>query len=144
LNKNDKRNARIFALKMAYAYEMTKNNDSLSENINIESESDDFSEEILNYGKELVDIYIENVQEFDKQIVSKSSNWDISRIAFIDRIIIRLALSEMFYIDHVPEKVSIVEAVEIAKLYSTDDSSSFINGILDSIYNEKIKTSKSC
>ena len=144
MNKNDKRNARIFALKMAYAYEMTKNNDSLSENINIESESDDFSEEILNYGKELVDIYIENVQEFDKQIVSKSSNWDISRIAFIDRIIIRLALSEMFYIDHVPEKVSIVEAVEIAKLYSTDDSSSFINGILDSIYNEKIKTSKSC
>ena len=144
MNKNDKRNARIFALKMAYAYEMTKNNDSLPENINIESESDDFSEEILNYGKELVDIYIENVQEFDKQIVSKSSNWDISRIAFIDRIIIRLALSEMFYIDHVPEKVSIVEAVEIAKLYSTDDSSSFINGILDSIYNEKIKTSKSC
>ena len=123
---------------------MTKNNDSLSDNINIESESNDFSEEILNYGKELVDIYIENVQEFDKQIVSKSSNWDISRIAFIDRIIIRLALSEMFYIDHVPEKVSIVEAVEIAKLYSTDDSSSFINGILDSIYNEKIKTSKSC
>ena len=144
MNKNDKRNARIFALKMAYAYEMTKNNDSLSDNINIESESSDFSEEILNYGKELVDIYIENVQEFDKQIVSKSSNWDISRIAFIDRIIIRLALSEMFYIDHVPEKVSIVEAVEIAKLYSTDDSSSFINGILDSIYNEKIKTSKSC
>ena len=144
MNKNDKRNARIFALKMAYAYEMTKNNDSLSDNINIESESDDFSEEILNYGKELVDIYIENVQEFDKQNVSKSSNWDISRIAFIDRIIIRLALSEMFYIDDVPEKVSIVEAVEIAKLYSTDDSSSFINGILDSIYNEKIKTSKSC
>lgn len=144
MNKNDKRNARIFALKMAYAYEMTKNNDSLSDNINIESESNDFSEEILNYGKELVDIYIENVQEFDKQIVSKSSNWDISRIAFIDRIIIRLALSEMFYIDHVPEKVSIVEAVEIAKLYSTDDSSSFINGILDSIYNEKIKTNKSC
>ena len=144
MNKNDKRTARIFALNMAYAYEMTKNNDSLSDNINIESESNDFSEEILNYGKELVDIYIENVQEFDKQIVSKSSNWDISRIAFIDRIIIRLALSEMFYIDHVPEKVSIVEAVEIAKLYSTDDSSSFINGILDSIYNEKIKTSKSC
>ena len=144
MNKNDKRNARIFALKMAYAYEMTKNNDSLPENINIESESDDFSEEILNYGKELVDIYIENVQEFDKQIVSKSSNWDISRIAFIDRIIIRHALSVMVYIDYVPEKVSIVEAVEIAKLYSTDDSSSFINGILDSIYNEKIKTSKSC
>ena len=142
MNKNEKRNARIFALKMAYAYEMTKNNDSSLDNINIENESNDPSKEILNYGKELVDIYIENVQEFDKWIVSKSSNWDISRIAFIDRIIIRLALSEMFYVAEVPEKVSIVEAVEIAKLYSTEDSSSFINGVLDSIYNEKIKINK--
>ena len=129
---------------MAYAYEMTKNNDSLANNINIDNDQDDSSQEILNYGNELVNIYMENIQEFDKWIVSKSSNWDISRIAFIDRIIIRLALSEMFYIDNVPEKVSIVEAVEIAKLYSTDDSSSFINGILDSIYNEKIKVNKSC
>ena len=145
MNKNEKRNARIFALKMAYAYEMTKNNDSLSnDNINIENDLDSHSEEILNYGNELVNIYIKNIEEFDEWIVSKSSNWDISRIAFIDRIIIRLALSEMFYIDQVPEKVSIVEAVEIAKLYSTDDSSSFINGVLDSIYNEKIKINKSC
>ncbi len=144
MNKNEKRNARVFALKMAYAYEMTKNNDSLADNINIDNDQDNSSEEILNYGNELVNIYMKNIQEFDKWIVSKSSNWDISRIAFIDRIIIRLALSEMFYIDNVPEKVSIVEAVEIAKLYSTDDSSSFINGILDSIYNEKIKVNKSC
>ena len=140
MNKNEKRNARIFALKMAYAYEMTKNKDSLLyNNINIENDLDNYSEEILNYGKELVNIYIENIKEFNNWIIDKSSNWDISRIAFIDRIIIRLALSEMFYFDEVPPKVSIVEAVEIAKLYSTEDSSSFINGILDSIYNEKNK-----
>ena len=140
MNKNEKRNARIFALKMAYAYEMTKNKDSLlANNINIENDLDNYSEEILNYGKELVNIYIENIKEFNNWIIDKSSNWDISRIAFIDRIIIRLALSEMFYFDEVPPKVSIVEAVEIAKLYSTEDSSSFINGILDSIYNEKNK-----
>ena len=140
MNKNEKRNARIFALKMAYAYEMTKNKDSLLyNNINIENDLYNYSEEILNCGKELVNIYIENIKEFNNWIIDKSSNWDISRIAFIDRIIIRLALSEMFYFDEVPPKVSIVEAVEIAKLYSTEDSSSFINGILDSIYNEKNK-----
>ena len=55
----------------------------------------------------------------------------------IDRIIIRLALSEIFYFDEIPGKVSIVEAVEISKEYSTKDSGSFINGILDSIYNDK-------
>jgi len=75
LNKNEKRNARIFALKMAYAYEMTKNNDSLSnDNINIENDLDSHSEEILNYGNELVNIYIKNIEEFDEWIVSKSSN----------------------------------------------------------------------
>ena len=58
-------------------------------------------------------------------------------MALIDRIIIKLALSEMLYFDDVPGKVSIVEAVEISKDYSTKDSSGFINGILDSIYNDK-------
>ena len=140
MDKKEKRNARIFALKMAYAYEMTKSEDSLLDsNINIENDSDSYSEEILTYGKELVNIYINNIKEFDNWIIDKSSNWDISRIAFIDKIIIRLALSEMFYFAEVPQKVSIVEAVEIAKLYSTEDSSSFINGILDSIYNDKNK-----
>ena len=51
----------------------------------------------------------------------------------------RIALVEMIYVDDVPPKVSIAEGVEIAKLFSTDDSSGFINGILDSVYNKKIK-----
>ena len=85
----------------------------------------------------IVDIYMKNAEKLDKLISSKSSNWDISRMALIDRIIIKLALSEMFYFDEVPGKVSIVEAVEISKEYSTKASSSFINGILDSIYNDK-------
>ena len=52
-------------------------------------------------------------------------------------MIIRLALTEILYFEDIPAKVSIVEAVEIAKEYSTEDSSSFINGILDSIYNKE-------
>jgi N utilization substance protein B len=58
------------------------------------------------------------------------------RIAIIDLLIIRLALTEMLYFEDIPAKVSIVEAVEISKEYSTDASSGFINGILDSIYNK--------
>ena len=50
-----------------------------------------------------------------------------------------MALAEMMYVDQVPPKVSIAEGVEIAKQFSTEDSSSFINGILDSVYNEIIK-----
>ena len=137
MNRQDKRKARVFALKMAYAYEMTNQKDSLvNGNIDIDESLGEESKDIKLYSKRIVDTCIGNIKDIDSLITSKSANWDINRIAFIDRIIIRLALSEMLYFDDVPPKVSIVEAVEISKEFSTKDSSRFINGILDSIYNE--------
>ena len=137
MDRNQKRKARIFALKMAYAYEMTSQDGSLVDaNINIDNSLNDQSEDIAIYSKKIVNTCVENIKDIDSLITSKSANWDINRIAFIDKIIIRLALTEMMYFDEVPPKVSIVEAVEISKEFSTKDSSSFINGILDSIYNE--------
>ncbi len=137
MDREQKRMARIFALKMAYAYEMTNQDDSLVDgNINIDNSLNDQSEDVVVYSKKIVNTCVENIKDIDSLITSKSSNWDINRIAFIDKIIIRLALTEMIYFDEVPPKVSIVEAVEISKEFSTKDSSSFINGILDSIYNE--------
>ncbi len=137
MNRQDKRKARVFALKMAYAYEMTNQKDSLVDvNIDIDQTLAEESKDITLYSKRIVDTCISNIKDIDSLITSKSANWDINRIAFIDRIIIRLALSEMLYFDDVPPKVSIVEAVEISKEFSTKDSSRFINGILDSIYNE--------
>ena len=137
MNRQDKRKARVFALKMAYAYEMTNQKDSLVDgNIDIDESLGEESKDIKLYSKRIVDTCISNIKDIDSLITSKSANWDINRIAFIDRIIIRLALSEMLSFDDVPPKVSIVEAVEISKEFSTKDSSRFINGILDSIYNE--------
>ena len=137
MDRDQKRKARIFALKMAYAYEMTNQDGSLVDgNINIDNSLNDQSEDIAIYSKKIVNTCVENIKDIDSLITSKSANWDINRIAFIDKIIIRLALTEMMYFDDVPPKVSIVEAVEISKEFSTKDSSSFINGILDSIYNE--------
>ena len=120
---------------MAYAYEMTQKKENLKD-IDIDNDKFKNMKEIKDYSLKLVDQCLNYTKELDDLIISKSSNWDISRIALIDRIIIRLALTEMLYFKDIPAKVSIVEAVEISKQYSTDDSSSFINGILDSIYNE--------
>ena len=137
MDREQKRMARIFALKMAYAYEMTNQDDSLVDgNINIDNSLNEQSEDVVVYSKKIVNTCVENIKDIDSLITSKSANWDINRIAFIDKIIIRLALTEMMYFDEVPPKVSIVEAVEISKEFSTKDSISFINGILDSIYNE--------
>jgi len=135
LDREEKRYARVCALKMSYAYEMTKNREILKD---IDLGENDFKNivSIRKYAMKLTNKCLDYNEELDDLIISKSSNWDISRIAIIDRIIIRLALTEMLYFDDIPAKVSIVEAVEISKEYSTDDSSSFINGILDSIYNK--------
>ena len=70
-------------------------------------------------------------------------NWSFERIALIDRILLRMGVSEIFYMDDIPPKVTISEMVEIAKVFSTKESSGFVNGILDSVLkesqNEKIK-----
>jgi N utilization substance protein B len=138
MDKKEKRFARECALKMSYAHQMTQS-DEIFEKINFNYEEFENSDEIHNYAIRLAKKSLKHCEKLDKLIISKSSNWDISRIAVIDRLIIRLALTEMIHFDEIPPKVSIVEAVEISKEFSTDDSASFINGILDSIYNKSIK-----
>ena len=81
---------------------------------------------------------------FDKEIISRSQNWDSSRITLMDKLILRLVMAEIMYIDHVPPKVSIAEGIEIAKTMSTEDSSAFVNGILDSFFNDWSKGIKEC
>ena len=72
-----------------------------------------------------------------KTISKYLENWEWSRVALLDQIILQMATAELFYIDDVPPKVTISEAIEIAQQYSTSDSSAFVNGILDTIYKEQ-------
>lgn len=102
------------------------------------SESNDVSEHIINIMKQ----YNEHKDEIKNQISECAIGWDIKRFIKIDRDILNIAVTELLYIKDVPIKVVIDEAVEIAKKYSTEDSSSFINGILGQIVkinNLKIK-----
>ena len=97
------------------------------------------SKDAINYGKKLHKIVIDNKNELDDLIETRSKNWSINRITLLDRLILRMSLAEMIYEKDVPPKVSISEGVEIAKYFSTDESGSFVNGILDSFYNDIIK-----
>ncbi len=76
---------------------------------------------------------VDSINEIDSIISKFSLNWKLPRIACVDRNILRIALFEMLYCEDVPNKVAINEAIEIAKKYGSDESSSFINGILDSV-----------
>ncbi len=79
---------------------------------------------------------IEHVDEIDQIIEQNSHNWEMERIAKVDHMILRMAIYELRWADDIPNKVSINEAVEIAKLYSTEKSPQFINGILGVICSE--------
>jgi len=138
MNKHDKRQARVLALKMIYSKEINADQKESSIAKDISKVNGKSSKEITEYAKKIFDLTFEKQDEMDKYIVEKSSNWDINRIGLIDKLIIRMSLAEMLYVNEVPPKVSIVEGVEIAKEYSTNDSGAFVNGILDSVYNEKI------
>ncbi len=78
----------------------------------------------------------------EQQVADHLVNWNIERVALLDRLILQMAISEIFFMDDVPPKVSISEAIEIAKQYSTEESSSFVNGILDAIFKAKIAADK--
>ena len=137
LTSKEKRQARIIALQAVYAHELSGSDlDDTCEFMM--DRGNPPSNNIINYGKQLSTLVFSHTVETDKLIKDRSKNWDFERITVIDKLILRMALVEMIYIDEVPHKVSIAEGVEIAKEFSTEDSSSFINGILDSIYNEMI------
>ena len=91
---------------------------------------------IQDYGVDLAKVTVKKYESLDKEIISRSKNWDSTRITLMDKLILRMVIAEIMYIEHVPPKVSIAEGIEIAKIMSTDDSSAFVNGILDSFYND--------
>ena len=74
--------------------------------------------------------------ELDAIIERFSSNWKVSRMSCVDRNIIRIAVYEILHCEDIPTKVSINEAIDVAKKYGTEESGAFINGILDSIRKE--------
>ncbi len=86
--------------------------------------------EVQNYTIEIAKKYKDHNKDIDAQIQKFSNGWDISRLVKIDKDILRIAITELLHIKETPIKVVVDEAVELAKKYSTDDSSSFVNGIL--------------
>ncbi len=88
-------------------------------------------EDDLDYFRELFRITAANDAEYEKVIAEKSKNWNIDRIALIDKVILKMALAEMTHFPSIPVKVTINEFIEISKNYSTPKSKQFVNGLLD-------------
>ncbi len=92
------------------------------------------SEEIRQFANELFTGTVERLPEIDPLIASHAENWNLHRMAVIDRNILRLGVFELLHLTDVPPKVSINEAIELAKRFGDSESGKFINGILDAIH----------
>ena len=135
-----RRKAREIALQAFYSYEFTQNDiEKIIEDVLLENDekvvSNDFTLELLKK-------CVENLEAIDECIKGKLENWDFRRIAIIDKIVLRLAITELLYFEDIPPKVTIDEAIEIAKKFSTEKSGSFVNGILNAIYKDLIQKGK--
>lgn len=88
------------------------------------------------FSRNLINKVIINRTELDDQIRKRVTNWEMDRIALIDKLLLRMGIAELLYFPDIPPKVTINEVIEIAKDYSTSNSGKFINGILDALLSE--------
>lgn len=131
---------REFALQILYQIDITHDSYEVSLNNFWEAHiEEDIKDEIRNFTGELVGGTIDNIEMIDVTIAKYATNWQLKRMAVIDRNILRMGCFELLLRDDIPPKVSINEAVELAKKYSGLPASKFVNGILDKIKLEKSK-----
>jgi N utilization substance protein B len=126
-----RRQTREKVLQVLYAHELSGEpivqimEEQLAE---LKPNRDDFE-----FAKALVHSVLQHVKEIDKIIKAKVMHWESDRIAVVDRMILRMGIAELLYFPDIPPKVTINEAIEIGKIFSTANSGRFINGVLDAI-----------
>ena len=124
--------ARECALKVLYQIDITKI--SVEEAAANYWESNPAEPDVVTFATGLVSGTIAHKESIDALLSKHADNWTIERMAVIDRNVLRLGAFELLHLDDVPSKVAINEAVELAKRYGGDESSKFVNGILDTIH----------
>ncbi len=133
----DRRKAREQALQLLYQMDLTCTdvNETLEKFLeNFKVRTDD-----LNFTSEIVFGVTEQREEIDKIIEQHAHNWKLARMAPIDRNLLRLAVFELLFSTATPARVIINEAIEIGKKFGSEQTASFINGILDAVYQTKQK-----
>lgn len=124
--------AREYALQILYAVDITKD-DPVSCTERFWGSSDESSGEVKAFTSEIVLGVCDKKKDIDRLISKYATNWQLDRMAVIDRNVLRLATYELLFREDIPPKVSINEAIDIAKKFGGNDSGKFVNGVLDKI-----------
>lgn len=127
-----RKRARIGAMQALFSMDI--NDDFSTDKLDLFMENHEFQGDEVDYIKRTVPDILDKLDLVDETIEKNLKGWTMARLAKVDRQILRIAVYEFLYKDDIPEEVSINEAVEIARLYSSDEAPKFINGILGTIY----------
>ncbi|MDP8236004.1 MAG: transcription antitermination factor NusB [Candidatus Erginobacter occultus] len=133
-----RRQARELAIQFLYGYEL--NRKEKEEALEEFRAGRRLPEPVRRFAGELIEGVLERLEEIDVRLTAHARNWKLDRMAVVDKQILRLALYELYYREDIPSLVTINEAVEIAKEFSTPQSGRFVNGILDRIREELEET----
>lgn len=137
----NRRTARETVMTALYALELS--NDSLEHIIEtVLKKRLSSDEQLLDFAEKLFLRTVRDKKQLDEIISGFVTNWDIKRIASIDRCVLRMGLAEMMTFEDIPTKVSINEAIDVVKKFSTHKSGNFVNGILDSASKKLIEEGK--
>lgn len=131
---SERRRARAWLLQIHYRWEAGGREGSLRDALRETMETRRISPRRLPYVRRVVRHLDEHRDEVDEAIRRCLENWRLERVSAVDRAILRVAATEMLYLDDVPPKVSIKEAVALAERYGVDESPRFVNGVLDALY----------
>jgi N utilization substance protein B len=121
-----RRQAREQALQILFQHDMLKSHASSPSGVDVPPAA-------LPFVDQLVQGVLTHLPELDGLLVQFAEHWSLDRMAVVDRNLLRFALYELLYLDDIPAKVTINEAIEIAKRYGAQESGAFVNGILDRI-----------
>ena len=133
--------ARECALKILYAIDITKEEPKVCIDM-FWKNNEDVEPDVRDFADSLVLGVAKNGTFVDDLISKYTTNWQLKRMAVIDRNILRFATYELLFAEEIPPKVSINEAIDIAKKYGDKDSGKFVNGVLDKINKTEAKKSK--
>ena len=128
-----KKRTRARELALQALYQLDIQGDAFAEEVGAYVRDEEHDTETADFAIELVrGVFVER-DAIDAAIRAVAQNWDLERMAVVDRNVLRMATHELMHLDEIPPKVSINEAIELGKRYSTKNSGAFINGILDRI-----------
>jgi N utilization substance protein B len=130
----DRSRARAWLLQIHYRWESQGSEEPLSQALSATMATRRISPRRVPYVRQVLALMNEHLPEIDAALRGALDNWRLDRLSKIDRAVLRIAATEMLYVDEIPPKVAIQEAIRLAEAYGGEDSPRFVNGVLDALY----------